>query len=276
MEPQKPMPEDISRYYDILTDFSRIMWGERLRLGYWPAGDVDASIEEAQEHFTDLMIRQMPLRPGQRMLDVGCGTGQPAVRLSLATGGSVVGITVNQMQVERAAARAEAAGVGERVQFEYVNAMELPYADAAFDAVWAFESLFHMPDRAQVLREMARVVRPGGHFAIADVVEEVPLSDEQRTLFFTTFEMSALITTAQYRHLLQETGFAVTEVLDITPNTVNTFRYTIDMLEQRQKHTQLLKVYAPAMVDTLPALFQQIRDIYEAHIRYLVLSGKRM
>jgi cyclopropane fatty-acyl-phospholipid synthase-like methyltransferase len=272
---QKFTVEDISRYYDTMTDFYHIMWGESLHLGYWPDPAVDLDIEAAQECFTDLMVRHMRLQSGRRMLDVGCGTGQPAVRLAQATGGSVVGITINRMQVERATARAQAAGVSDRVQFEYANAMELPYADGSFDAVWAFESLFHMPDRAQVLREMARVVRPGGHFLIADVVEAVPMSTAQRVLFFSTFEMNALPTPAQYRQVLQESGFAVEDVIDITPNTFNTFRKSITMLEQQQKHDQLRKVYDQAMIDALPALFRQIRDIYEAHIRYLVLSGTR-
>ncbi|MFP4441082.1 MAG: SAM-dependent methyltransferase [Chloroflexaceae bacterium] len=280
MDVRKPDIEDVSRHYDNMTDFYHIMWGESLHLGYWPDPAVDLDIEAAQECFTDLMIRHMPLQPGQRMLDVGCGTGQPAVRLAQATGGSVVGITINRMQVERANARAQAAGVSDRVRFEFANAMELPYADASFNAVWAFESLFHMPDRAQVLREMARVVRPGGRFLIADLVEadieeEVLMSDAHRALFFSTFEMNVLPTPAQYRQVLQESSFAVADVIDITPNTFNTLRKSITMLEQQQKHDQLRKVYDQAMIDALPALFRQIRDIYETHIRYLVLSGTR-
>lgn len=101
------------------------------------------------------------------------------------------------------------------------------------------------------------------------------MSDAQRALFFSTFEMNALPTLVHYRQVLQERGFAVEDVIDITPNTFNTLRKSITMLEQQQKHDQLRTVYDQAMIDALPTLFRQIQEIYEAHIRYLVLSGTR-
>jgi cyclopropane fatty-acyl-phospholipid synthase-like methyltransferase len=276
MSQRKPTIEDISRHYDVMTDFYHIVLGESIHVGYWPDPTEPLELPVAQECYTDLMIQRMPLQPGQRLLDVGCGTGQPAVRLAQATGAAVVGITVNRMQVERATARAQADGVADQVQFEYANAMKLPYADASFDAVWALESMLHMPDHAQVLREMHRVVRSGGRFLIADIVEEVPMNAEQRTLFYSTFELSSLMSAAQYRHLVQAAGFALEEVIDISPNTFRTFPQIIETLEQQQKHAQLREVYDQAVIDQMPALFRPIHDIYAAHIRYLVLSGTRV
>jgi len=216
------------------------------------------------------------LQPGQRMLDVGCGTGQPAIRLAQATGGSVVGITINRMQVERANARAQAAGVRDQVRFEHANAMELPYADASFNAVWSLESIFHMPDRAQVLREMARVIRPGGQILVADLVEDVPLTAEERRVFFTAIEATALTTREHYRHLLEAAGGQVVEIIDITPYTFNTLRKTVVMLEQEHKHAQLLQVFDAATITAMLPLWQQIIDIYENKIGYIVLIVTKM
>jgi ubiquinone/menaquinone biosynthesis C-methylase UbiE len=276
MDVRNPTPDDVSRYYDTMTDFYHIMWGESLHLGYWPDPAADLDIEAAQECYTDLMIRHMPLQPGQRMLDVGCGTGQPAVRLARATGCSVVGITINQMQIERANARAQAAGVSDRVQFEYADAMELPYADGSFDAVWALESIFHMPDRAQVLREMVRVIRPGGQILIADVVEEVPLTAEERRVFFAAVEATSLTTREHYRHLLESAGGRVAEIIDITTSTVNTLQKTVVMLEQEHKQAQLLQVFDAEIVTAMLPLWHQIVNIYENKIGYIVLPATRV
>jgi len=95
MEIRKPTIEDISRHYDLMTDFYHIVLGESIHVGYWPDPNDPLDLPLAQECYTDLMIRRMPLQPGQRLLDVGCGTGQPVVRLAQATDGSVVGITIN-------------------------------------------------------------------------------------------------------------------------------------------------------------------------------------
>ena len=58
-----------------------------------------------------------------------------------------------------------------QLDFQLVNAMDMPFADETFDAVWALESLFHMPDRLQVLGEIARVLRPGGRLVLTDVTK---------------------------------------------------------------------------------------------------------
>jgi len=109
------------------------------------------------------------LRPDMRLLDVGCGPG--SITLGLAErlpDGEVVGIDMSQETLSQARQDAEARGV-KNVRYEYANLYELPYADASFDVAYAHQVFQHLTDRPAALREMLRVVKPGGLIAIRDV-----------------------------------------------------------------------------------------------------------
>lgn len=109
---------------------------------------------------------------GWRVLDIGCGTGALAVRAALR-GASVKGIDVNPDMLAIAARRAEAAGVGDRVELVEIGVAELDSeAAAAFDAVTAGLCLSELsPDEiAYVLRQATRILKPGGLLLVADEV----------------------------------------------------------------------------------------------------------
>jgi len=112
----------------------------------------------------------MALAPAQRVLDVGCGSGVllPALAQAVAPDGHVVGVDYAAPLLAEARARVEAAGVGDRVELHQGDAHRLPFPDAAFDAAHAERVLMHLEDPALALRELQRVVKPGGWVVTAD------------------------------------------------------------------------------------------------------------
>jgi cyclopropane fatty-acyl-phospholipid synthase-like methyltransferase len=166
----KPTPTEIGHGYDAFADLLDQLWGENLHHGYWDDASDDASIEDAANRLTDKLAGLLTIEPGDRLLDIGCGIGEPAIRLARAHDIEVVGISISQRQVERANDRAAAAGLADRLSFQFADAMDLPFPDESFDIVWALESLHHMPDRSHVLGQAARVLRSGGRMAIGDFV----------------------------------------------------------------------------------------------------------
>lgn len=109
------------------------------------------------------------LRPGLRVLDVGCGPGTLTADLALRVApGPVVGIEPAGTVLDEARAAAMAAGAG-NVTIEQGDVYALPYADGAFDVVHAHQVLQHLPDPVGALREMRRVCAPGGIVAVRDV-----------------------------------------------------------------------------------------------------------
>ncbi|WP_165250922.1 methyltransferase domain-containing protein [Paludisphaera soli] len=99
--------------------------------------------------------------PGRRILDVGCGLGDDASALArlAAPGGSAVGVDSSRAMIEAARARH---GEVEGLTFEVADAAALPFDDASFDACRIDRVLQHVADPGPVVREMARVLRPGG------------------------------------------------------------------------------------------------------------------
>ena len=108
------------------------------------------------------------LRPGMRVLDIGCGPGSITLDLAQRVApGEVVCVDASEAVVGLARQSAVDAGdVGTR--FEVADAMALPFADDSFDVVHAHQVLQHVGDPVGLLREMARVTRPGGLVAARD------------------------------------------------------------------------------------------------------------
>ncbi|MFI2620617.1 methyltransferase domain-containing protein [Streptomyces sp. NPDC018584] len=210
--------------------------GANLHYGYWTSPEDPATFEQAAAQLTALLIEQVRLPSAGHLLDVGCGIGGPAVQLARVTDAEVTGITVSEEQVALANQLAVGLGLGERVRFEYADAMKLPYADAAFDASWLLESIIHMPSRGHVLGEVARVVRPGGRVVFTDLCERSPLSEDERSTvdeFFRAAKMSPMVTLDSYPALIQGAGLVLDEVMDISDNVM--WRTTQELSRQMRE-----------------------------------------
>lgn len=109
-------------------------------------------------------MRQMHVENGFACLDVATGTGDFAIALAQAAGpgGRVVGVDFCREMLEVGEPKIRAAGVANRTELLQGNAMALTFADDAFDCATIGFALRNVPDIMQVLREMTRVVKPGG------------------------------------------------------------------------------------------------------------------
>lgn len=116
---------------------------------------------------------------GRSVLDIGCGVGGVDVLLARDHGAAhVVGVDVEQMQVDLACRRAERECLSNRLTFECVAPGLLPFADCSFDVVFSKDAIIHVDDKAGLCTEAFRVLRPGGFFLASDWLKRIdgPLS----------------------------------------------------------------------------------------------------
>lgn len=219
---------DVGGFYDDMTDALAEPGAGNIHWGYWHSAEDPATFAQAADQMTDQMIARLAPAPGRRVLDIGCGTGAPAVRLARRHDVRVTGISVSSRQVRLANEHATAAGLAERVIFHLADAVRLPFADRSFDAVWAFETFSHVPDRAAAVREAMRVLRPGGRLAISDFLLRTPLrtDDEQAMLidFCLAAQIESVLGLADHRALLERAGARVLESTDVSAHTRDSIR----------------------------------------------------
>ena len=112
------------------------------------------------------------LSPGDSVLDVCCGTGDLAFELAqrVSPDGRVVGCDFSEQMLDLAREKAEHRGV-ESVRFEWADALQLPYDDDRFDALTVGFGVRNFADRDRGLREMSRVLKPGGRLVILEFTE---------------------------------------------------------------------------------------------------------
>jgi SAM-dependent methyltransferase len=122
-----------------------------------------------------------PLGRGERVLDLGCGAGFDTLLAARQVGpeGQVVGIDMTEAMLAKARASVEALGLG-NVDLRLGYAEELPLESGAVDVVISNGVINLCPDKRAVLRELRRVLRPGGRLQIADIVVHRPVPQDAK------------------------------------------------------------------------------------------------
>jgi ubiquinone/menaquinone biosynthesis C-methylase UbiE len=123
-----------------------------------------------EKAFREGMLHFAHLRPGESVLDVGCGTGTLAIaaKRQVGTTGTVYGVDASPEMIARAEKKARKDGV--KVVFKRAFAQELPFPDAQFDVVLTTVMLHHLPRtaRQELAVEMRRILKPGGRVLAID------------------------------------------------------------------------------------------------------------
>lgn len=191
---------------DVLSEVRHETYDEDLGQSSW------ITAAEGREWF-DLLR----LDGTQRALEVACGSGGMTCAMASHTGATCVGVDINPQGIEAGTQRAARDGLSSRVTLQVVDGSQrLPFEDASFDAVFSNDAINHLPNRAAVLRDWARVLRPGGRVLFTDpIVVTGPLSSEEMR------ERSSIgyylfMPAGHNEPLLIQAGFEMLEVRDVT------------------------------------------------------------
>src|SRR6266481_2333721 len=159
-----PRPNEkhrIVEHYDIVSPYYRSLWGEHIHHGYWIRGD--ESKEQAQLQLIEHLAQLASVKPGADILDIGCGFGGSSLYLARKYNASVTGITNSSVQVEMANTAAAREQLDARFLLMDAEAMDF---QKQFDVLWSVESISHYQHLPQFFASAAKLLKPGGTFAI--------------------------------------------------------------------------------------------------------------
>jgi MPBQ/MSBQ methyltransferase len=204
----------IARHYDISGLEQRIL--AALADTGVDVAHLRASDLEAVDEFhiggvaaTRELIDQMDLKPAAKLLDIGSGVGGPARFVANNVGADVTGIDLTQSYVDIATSLSKRTGLAGKTSFVQGSALDMPFTGASFDAAVILHVGMNLPDKPKLMSETARVLKPGGIFAVYDVMR---LKDGALTYplpWASNETMSFVATPDDYRSAAAAAGFSV-------------------------------------------------------------------
>ncbi|MEU4168705.1 cyclopropane-fatty-acyl-phospholipid synthase family protein [Streptomyces sp. NPDC026665] len=224
----------ISHHYDVGNDFYEIVLGPSMvySCAYWQEG---GTLEEAQRDKLELVSRKLALKPGQRLLDVGCGWGSMAVHAAREHGVRVVGVTLSQEQAAYARKRVADEGLTDRVEIRVQDYRDV--TDGPYDAISSIGMAEHVGaerylEYAEVL---GRLLAPGGRL-LNHQIGRRPQRDESSyavdafidAYVFPDGELAPVGTTVAQ---LERAGFEVRDVEALREHYALTLRRWVANLE---------------------------------------------
>lgn len=165
---------------------------------------------------TEPFVNAMELSAGDRVVDFGCGLGGPARYVAATTGAHVTGIDLTEEFVETGRVLTEWTGLADRLSLMVGSVLDLPLEADSMDAAYMIHVGMNIADKSGIAREAARVVKPGGLFAIYDVMQVGDGQMDYPAPWAADSNQSALASPQVYESALQSAGFQITERIDRT------------------------------------------------------------
>ncbi|CBF85225.1 hypothetical protein AN1614.2 [Aspergillus nidulans FGSC A4] len=166
---QRKVGDCLQAYYGVLNHLCAL--GDVEKMYIPPFMSSKATVRENQLLYEESIAHDIGLKPGDRVLDLGCGRGRVAAHMSQYSGAQVTGLNIDPNQV------AQARSFNTRLGFESnsfivqdFNSLPLPFADDSFDAFYQIQALSLCKDLPALFREIYRVVKPGARISLLDWV----------------------------------------------------------------------------------------------------------
>lgn len=229
----------ISFHYDVSNEFYRL-WLDELRVyscAYFTRPD--QSLDQAQRDKLEHICRKLRLRPGERLLDIGCGWGALICWAAQHHGVRAHGITLSQQQFEHVRQRIRAEGLQDQVTAELLDYRDLPGRDT-FDKVSSIGMFEHvgLANLPTYLATVQRVLRPGGLFLNHGIThDEEGWNKTLATAFINryVFPDGELDCVSNIQLGMERAGFEIHDVEGLRPHYALTLRHWVQRLEARRE-----------------------------------------
>ncbi|MFW6203671.1 MAG: methyltransferase domain-containing protein [Actinomycetota bacterium] len=217
--------EDADNFY------ATIWGGEDIHIGLYESAD--ESIDTASRRTVERLSGLVQPTPDTRIIDVGAGYGGAARYLARTFGCRVTCLNLSEVENERNRQLNQAQGLAELIDVVDGSFEDLPLEDNAFDVVWSQDAFLHSGDRARVLEEVARVLRPGGQLVFTDPMAADDCPPGVLAPILQRLQLDTLATPGFYRRELYRLGFTTVSFEDATSQLAAHYQRVFEETERR-------------------------------------------
>ncbi|KAI0175496.1 S-adenosyl-L-methionine-dependent methyltransferase [Hypoxylon sp. FL1284] len=165
---QQRVGDCLRAYYSVLNHLCSL--GDVEKMYIPPLMDKKASVLDNQLLYEESVAKDIGLRPGMKVLDLGCGRGRVAAHMTSFCGAQVTGLNIDESQIAQAREWNDRCGFSNEFVVHDQNDLPLPFADNSFDAFYEIQALSLCKDPSASFKEIYRVLKPGAKFSLLDWV----------------------------------------------------------------------------------------------------------
>jgi cyclopropane fatty-acyl-phospholipid synthase-like methyltransferase len=263
----------VGAYFDLITDDARLFYGDNFHVGYFRSGR--ETLADALDAHTDLVAEMAHLQSRHLVLDAGCGIAAPALRIAERYGCEITGVNISREQVRQGRRLIEERRMSDRVRILRGDARALDFPDGSFDAIVCLEAAGDIcvseQDKDRLVRDLHRVLRPGGHVGFSDLaLRACPSQQEDRALRAVLYHSGAELVT-DWPALFSRHGFTIVERADIIADTIETWDRVRAVYEQRS--VEAVHRYGHRLAGRIRAQIDLIPQILAKYATFPVLSA---
>jgi len=275
--------QKVKEYYKEL-DKSYKHWGDEeiynIHYGYWDENT--KSHIQSLENMNRVLAERLKIKPGDKILDAGCGVGASAIWLAKNYDVEVTGITISELQCEKAKIFAKKTEVSDKLKFYVQNFQNPNFKNETFDAVWILESLCHGDNKEKFLQETYRILKNGGKLIIADFFLTKPytkLNKIQKWLvdrWLFGWRLADLWTAKELKYYAEKIGFKNIEIIDITKNILPSSREIFKRGYQGYLVDKYLKKRLPIQMAHVASCIYQGLALKIGTWKYLIICVEKL
>lgn len=258
-------------------DYLRIMGIEHYRQGFFTPDVAPDDLPRALDRHVEVLLD--PLQPGPQhtVLELGCNLGATTVQLVRRYGCTVHAIDIVPDMARAAADNVRRNGLEDRAVVVQMDARRLEYPDAMFDLVIGIEVVNHFTDKAACMREIFRVLKPGGRLVLAEYLLKPGAPRLGARLVRAILESDHLEDAGSYRVYLADAGFESPQITDHSRETV----VATTRAFRSERYAKRIRAYCVVYFGVLfalvmPALYRLWESMFSrGHAQYVFLYARR-
>ncbi len=237
--------------------------------------------DKALVNMNRIIAKTAKIKPNSKILDAGCGIGGSAIWLAKNYSTKVVGININNMQIEKAKKLSAKNNVQDLTEFHARDFTDTKQKSNTFDTVWAIESAIFAEKKHSFLKESKRILKPGGRIIIADIFKKEDITKKEQHMidrWLNGWASPNIVSAKEFEKDLKHAGFKNIELKNITKNIIPSSRRMYlgsIFIYPLYKLLQLAGKRTQTQTKTIASAYHQYRALKKGLWEYIIISAHK-